>query len=382
MAEKVDPRVRRVLKQRKAALDWLGRTPLSRLVKLEQAGRLPPSLMFVGPPGALLLPAALELAAVINSPDRDPESKATREIAERIWVTAECLRNPLPKNSLWPGPGGGPYRDVRVLYPEGAGRQIKIDPVRFVTDAARMRPFEGRRRVLIIESADAIASPAASAMLKELEEPNNEVLRWILCAERPAALPSTIVSRCQRWIFPAPTPAEVVEGLRRDRDFEVGIAEIATAASQAHPARAAGFRRDRLRGFQEEAERLATVAGQGIGPQQRNELTRKLGKLELDDDLTPILNLLRATLRDLAALASGVPPLSFPSRRKGLAKVAALAPPGAWAQASLHARESHNRMVLTKGHRRMQLEWLLLQFNDIARPLEIARRNRQKRAAR
>ncbi len=359
--------------------DWLDRTPFPRLARLGAADRLPPNLMFVGPPGALVLPAALKLAAVVNSPDRNPESETTRILAERIRVTGECQRNPPSRNALWPGPGGGPYPDVLVLHPEGNGREkkIKVEAVRKAITATRMRPFEGCRRFLVLVDADAMDLPAASALLKTLEEPH----RWlglILCVQRPAALPATIVSRCQRWAFPAPTPAEVVAGLRKEREYSPGLAEIATAASRANPERAAELPQDRLRGYQGEAEKLATVVAKGIPPRERADLTRRLGRGESETgDLVPVLNLLRATLRDLAALASGVPALSFPTRKQ-LAGVAALAPPGAWAEASLHAREAHDRMVRFPGNRRMQLEWLLLRFNDIARPLEIARRRRRR----
>ena len=48
---------------------------------------------------------------------------------------------------------------------------IKIEQVRDVVDRAAYRPFEGKRRVVIIDGADALASAAQNALLKTLEEP-------------------------------------------------------------------------------------------------------------------------------------------------------------------------------------------------------------------
>ncbi len=354
--------------------DSLDRTPFPRLVRLAAAGRLPPSLLFVGPPGAPMLPAALRLAAVVNSPDRDPESEATRELAERIRVTEELRQNPPGKDDAgWPGPGAGPYPDLRVIHPDGAGRirHIRVDQIREAIAGTRLRPFEGRRRFLVLMGADTMNPPAANALLKTLEEPN-DWLSLILCARQTAALLPTIVSRCQRWRFPSLTPAEVAARLREEHDFPGDLAEIA-AATGADPEAAAELQREQLGTLREEAEGLAAVVGRGVPPARRAALTDRLAKSEPE----LLLALLRATLRDLAAIASDAPPLSFPERKE-LGKLAALAPPGAWAEASLHAREAHDRMTRFHGNRRMQLEWLLLQFNEIARPLVIARMRRRR----
>ena len=88
-------------------------------------------------------------------------------------------------------PAGGSQRgvhpDVIVIEPGDTG-SIKIEQVRDVIDRAGYRPFEGRRRVVIIDEADAMVAPAQNALLKTLEEPPSGVgLRARVVHRRRAA---------------------------------------------------------------------------------------------------------------------------------------------------------------------------------------------------
>ncbi len=334
------------------------RGPLPRLARLAARDALPPSLMFVGPPGAPMLAAAIRLAAVVNS--EEPEAAQTLEERIRAGMAPPTEGGPMP------------YPDVRVVRADG--RQIRVDQIREAIAGARMRPFEGRRRFLILAGADSMHPSAANALLKTLEEPN-PWLGLILTAHQPAALLPTIASRCQRWRFPPLTAAEVASRLREEHEFPEDLAWIATAAARANPDAARELPQERLAALQKEAEGLASVVGKGVPPAKRAALTDRFAKPSEAVALGRVLTLLGAVLRDLAALASGAPAESFP-RRKELVPLAALAPPGAWAEAALHAGEARDRIDRFNGNRRMQLERLLLLFNDIARPLVIARRRK------
>ena len=190
--------------------------PFPRLAGLAASGRLPQSLLLSGPSGAPTVEAAIALSAIVNSSDRDPESEATRVLHQRIVGTDSAFRTGGAAGG-GPGPAGGPYPDVRILRPE-SGKPIRVDEVRQAIAAVRTHPFEGRRRVLVIEAADTMNPPAANALLKTLEEPH-PWLGLILCATREAALLPTIVSRCQRWRFAAPTTPEVAARLREAHDY-------------------------------------------------------------------------------------------------------------------------------------------------------------------
>ncbi len=98
------------------------------------------------------------------------------------------------------------------------------------------RPFEGERRVFVIEVADAMAEESQNALLKTLEEPPGYA-HLILVSAEPAALLDTVLSRCQRIDF-APLSATAME-----RELVHGPAGRVTRAAR----RAGAARRRRPR---------------------------------------------------------------------------------------------------------------------------------------
>lgn len=357
--------------------------PFPRLADLAASGRLPQSLLLSGPSGAPTVEAAIALSAIVNSPDRDPESEATTTLHQRILHT-DAAAQAGGQAGDWSGPAAGPYPDVRIVRPE-SGKPIRVDEIRSAIAGTRTHPFEGRRRVLVIEAADTMNAPASNALLKTLEEPH-PWLGLILCARSEAALLPTIVSRCQRWRFAAPTTPEVAARLREEHDYAPDEAAVAAAAARGDLNRALALPRDRLLPLAEEAERMAAVLGRGIPPPARTALTerltrgspraRKAGQL---DELATVLVLLRATLRDLAALRSGGGALGGDPDR--LREIAELAPGSAFAEALLLVEKADRAIYRSYGNKRMQLDALLLAFNEIARPIVLAR-HRAERAAR
>ena len=75
--------------------------------------------------------------------------------------------------------------------------------------AAAYRPFEGGKRVFVVEAAEAMRDESQNALLKTLEEPPDFV-HLILLTSEPEALLETIASRCQPVDF-APLSSEVLE---------------------------------------------------------------------------------------------------------------------------------------------------------------------------
>src|SRR4029077_1213871 len=101
-----------------------------------------------------------------------------------------------------------PHPDLVWLAPKGA--QHMVEEVRErVIRAAAYRPYEGGKRVFVIEAAEAMRDESQNALLKTLEEPPGFV-HLILLPSEPAALLETIASRCQPVDF-APLPVEAVE---------------------------------------------------------------------------------------------------------------------------------------------------------------------------
>ncbi|MBK9518826.1 MAG: DNA polymerase III subunit [Anaeromyxobacter sp.] len=110
--------------------------------------------------------------------------------------------------------------------PEGGrapSRDIVVAQVRDLTDRRlSLRLFEGRRRVVIIDPADALNPQAQNALLKTLEEPPDDTT-LVLVSATPDELLPTVRSRCLRVAF-GPLPEEVVVEalLARDRQDPEG----------------------------------------------------------------------------------------------------------------------------------------------------------------
>jgi DNA polymerase III subunit delta' len=154
------------------------------LARSVHRGTLPQSLIFSGPAGAGKRLTAIATAQAINclSPRGEGESY------EACGTCAVCTRIER-----------GTHPDVLIVEPGDSG-SIKIEQVRDVIDRAGYRPFEGRRRVVIVDEADAMASPPQNALLKVLEEPPLSSV-FILVTARPDMLLPTVQSRCQRLRF-------------------------------------------------------------------------------------------------------------------------------------------------------------------------------------
>src|SRR5918998_197538 len=106
----------------------------------------------------------------------------------------------------------GLHPDLTEVMPEGAF--TTIGQVREVVRIAASRPFEGARRVFILQ-ADTLNVQAANALLKTLEEPEGETVFVLLATSREGVLP-TILSRAQALRF-NPVPTNAVAGFLQGR---------------------------------------------------------------------------------------------------------------------------------------------------------------------
>jgi DNA polymerase-3 subunit delta' len=179
-------------------------------------GSLPPSLIFAGPSGVGKAMMALALAQCVNclsvrtlepsgAPDACGECASCRRIAR------------------------GVHADVLRIEPGETG-SIKIEQIREAIERAAYRPFEGRRRVVIIDQAEQMGGPSQDALLKTLEEPPN-ASTFILVTDTPDMLLPTIRSRCQRLRFGRLSPADVAEVLMHGHGYAEPEARAAASLS-------------------------------------------------------------------------------------------------------------------------------------------------------
>lgn len=282
--------------------------------------------LLAGPPGSGKRAAARAFAAeLIAAGSADPGDARRRALADP-----------------------SPHPDLVWLAPQGI--QHLVEEVRGqVITAAAYRPFEGERRVFVIEAADAMADESQNALLKTLEEPAPYV-HLVLISSEPAALLETVRSRCQAVRF-APLADGAVEarlaelGLGEDEGERRAAARLAAGdpnraaflvSADGHALReaaeqcVAAARSGKLAqapwsGLLEAAEaagaqageaareRLASLeADQGSDPAARRsereatEATRRVARRARTEALDLGLALIAAWLRDLAAVADGV----------------------------------------------------------------------------
>ena len=155
------------------------RASLAALVNEE---RLPSSLLFSGAAGTGKKLVALELASRLLC------DKLTEDSS--IGGCGSCSKCKLIEL--------GNHPDLRIL--EWDSGEMSVDDLRETLDKLSLRPFMGKRKVTIINDADAISIVGANILLKTLEEPRPENF-FILIATTPSRLPQTVLSRCQRWFF-------------------------------------------------------------------------------------------------------------------------------------------------------------------------------------
>lgn len=88
-----------------------------------------------------------------------------------------------------------------------------IDEIRELRERTRYASGESRYKVYIIDEAHMLTHDACNAFLKTLEEPPPGVI-FVLATTEPSRLPSTIVSRCQRFDFHLLTAAQINQRLK------------------------------------------------------------------------------------------------------------------------------------------------------------------------
>jgi DNA polymerase III subunit delta' len=189
-------------------------------------GTMPPTLLFAGPRGVGKTLVAQTTAAALNCLSPVPDAGGFA-----IDACGKCLSCDRIARGV----------HVEVLQVEPDDRaSIKIDIVRGMLERTSFRPFEGRRRVLIIREADALEVAAQNALLKSLEEPPPASV-FILTTAVPGALLPTVRSRCMRLPFGRLAEADVADVLVRDHGFTPSDARAIAGLAQGSVGQALAF---------------------------------------------------------------------------------------------------------------------------------------------
>jgi DNA polymerase-3 subunit delta' len=121
------------------------------------------------------------------------------------------------------------HPDFMQIQPDEAKTSITIDQIRSLVTKLTLKPQFEMYRIVIVNPADKMNNAAANAFLKCLEEPTERTI-IILITDKPAQLPATIVSRCQKLAVARPAKEIVCtwlkqQAVRDDPELLFGLAQ-------------------------------------------------------------------------------------------------------------------------------------------------------------
>ena len=166
----------------------VGNPRIKRLLQRAVAeDRIHQGLIFAGPRGVGKHQFALALAQALN---------CRRPLAGDACGTCDqCIKIAARE-----------HIDVETIAADG--QFIKIPQMREMAEKANYRPYDGRRRVYLLDDAERLNLSAANSILKVLEEPPDST-QLVLVTSKPYALLQTIRSRCQMLSFAPLTAVEL-----------------------------------------------------------------------------------------------------------------------------------------------------------------------------
>ena len=300
------------------------------LARSVRSDSLPPSLIFAGPSGVGKRLTAIATAQALNCPTLlvedaggdgallSPEAESLRSRPR----TSEALRasgGGAPRELIFDACGRcatctriarGAHADVILVEPGDSG-SIKTEPVREVIDRSGYRPFEGRRRVVIIDGADALVPAAQNALLKTLEEPPPSSM-FLLVTSRADALLPTVLSRCPRLRFRPLSPPDIVAALVKRGKSDQEARAIA-ASCDGSLGRALQMSADELVEARAAAQQVLRGAAASDDPRRRLDtakdlLSNSVGGAADREQLASHLRAMASLLRDIELLSAGADP--------------------------------------------------------------------------
>jgi len=286
------------------------------LTRSVQNDRVPQTMLFAGPPGVGKFATALALAQALSC-DRLSAGVpcGTCGVCDRI--------------------SRGKFSDV-VVIDRGDLASISIKVVREkILAPIGYRPFEGRKRVFIVDGADDLTWEAQDSLLKTLEEPPPAAV-LILIATSPDALKATVLSRCRRLRFATLSDEEVARVLSERLGMDPASARSRAAIAGGSVGQALAIDGGTLEQDREAAAALLEAsAGTSLGPRLKAAaaLATVDKKRRSREAVSTRLAHLSSMLRDLGIAATGDAPLANQDMADTLGRIARAFPPDRLIQA-------------------------------------------------
>jgi len=113
-----------------------------------------------------------------------------------------------------------------------AASNNSVEDIRSIREEVNFLPTKAKYRVYIIDEVHMLSTGAFNALLKTLEEPPEHV-KFILATTEPQKLPTTILSRCQRFDFKKIQEQDIIKRLKiicKESDINITEEALKTIA--------------------------------------------------------------------------------------------------------------------------------------------------------